>query len=633
MIEVNQGVGRCAWQGRASRVLAVFALAALSAFPCCAQTKRPRKPAITSELPVGRPVASRIGPVYGPSGDRNSREISVDVLTDFVPPSREPAGKLNLDEIRGSATLLCSDCESPKEMSATNVRRFSEIDAGITLVIAVETSSAMSGERLASVKQGLLHLFSEKRAKDKLALVSIGNDLHVLSQFSDTDQAQERAIETLRTEPVSYPRLYRALTKALDLFDQTNKGFPQRRRLLVISTGRNEASAEQSAVGGFRDDDVIARANQANVVIDAIGVPAPLPPRMISLIPPRSIGLGDSQLQQQLERQRFQIPAGQSVDAYLDALEKIVRATGGLYLRQDPARSNIGDRMIEGIQWLNDTPVLTFDLSNAIPADGKKHRIAFRLSTQPGRDFEAVVTMPAGRSWFHFSPGLILFIVALAAFSALILSRGSRPKRQTAAAFSAAGFPDQAAEAPDPANADSGQSAPGHGETLREGFWGAKTIGGSHLRIPGDGKSGEGGQGTGFAFPRPGSPVSARSSTRVMTSWFPAPGSGSPCCSLRVIGGSWTGTEFSMDFSEVSIGREQAINTFALPDPGVSSHHATLRWNSGVVTITDDNSTNGTSVGGVRITPARPHPLQIGDQIQIGSTVMVVELPQSVGRV
>ncbi len=154
----------------------------------------------------------------------------------------------------------------------------------------------MSGERLASVKQGLYASLQRERAKDKLALVSIGNDLHVLSEFSDTDQAQKQAIENLRTEPVPYPRLYRALIKTLDLFDQTTKGFPQRRRLLVISTGRNEASAEQSAVGGFRDDDVIARANQANVVIDAIGVPAPLPPRMISLVPPRSIAFADSQL-------------------------------------------------------------------------------------------------------------------------------------------------------------------------------------------------------------------------------------------------------------------------------------------------------------------------------------------------
>ncbi len=205
--------------------------------------------------------------------------------------------------------------------------------------------------------------------------------------------------------------------------------------------------------------------------------------------------------------------------------------------------------MIEGVQWVNDTPVLTFDLSNAIPADGKKHRVALRLSTQPGKDFEAVLTMPAGRSWFHFSPVLILFILALVAFSVLILSRGSRPKHQAAAAVSAADLSDQAAEFPDPVSTDSGRSDNVQGGTLREGFWGSSTTGGSHLRIPGHDNFGGRGQ-AGFVPPRPGSPAPARSSTRVMTSWFPAPGSGSPCCSLRVIGGSCAGTEFSMDFSE-----------------------------------------------------------------------------------
>jgi pSer/pThr/pTyr-binding forkhead associated (FHA) protein len=82
-----------------------------------------------------------------------------------------------------------------------------------------------------------------------------------------------------------------------------------------------------------------------------------------------------------------------------------------------------------------------------------------------------------------------------------------------------------------------------------------------------------------------------------------------------------------MNFPEVSIGREQSMNTFALPDPGISSHHATLRWNSGMLTITDDGSTNGTSVGNIRLTAAKPHPLQPGDRIQLGSSTLVVELP------
>ncbi len=213
MIEVNQGVGRRAWQGRTSRVLAVFALGALSAFPCCAQTKRPRRPAITSELPASKPVASRIGPVYGPSADRTPREVSIDILADFVPSSHEPTSKLNLDEIRGSATLLCSDCESPQGGEPNQRPSFLRDRRGHYPGDCGGDRFRYVGERLASVKQGLMHLFKEKRVKDKLALVSIGNDLHVLSEFSDTDQAQKQAIENLRTEPVPYPRLYRALTK------------------------------------------------------------------------------------------------------------------------------------------------------------------------------------------------------------------------------------------------------------------------------------------------------------------------------------------------------------------------------------------------------------------------------------
>ncbi len=145
------------------------------------------------------------------------------------------------------------------------------------------------------------------------------------------------------------------------------------------------------------------------------------------------------------------------------------------------------------------------------------------------------------------------------------------PKHQAAAVAFAADLSDQAAEFPDPVSTDSGRSATVQGGTLREGFWGANTTGGSHLRIPGHDNIGGGGQ-AGFVPPRPGPAAPARSSTRVMTSWFPAPGSGSPCCSLRVIGGSCAGTELSMDFSEVTIGREQDMNTFALPDPGISSH-------------------------------------------------------------
>lgn len=631
MSVMNQGVGKIT---RTARLLALALVTAISTAGSHAQASKGARQDAVPNIPAGKPLAARIGPVYGPDAAGNASQVTIDVLADFVPPARGGIARLNLDEVRGSATLVCSDCDNPREAPPVRARHFSDTGQGITLVVAVETGSAMAGERLGSVKQGLLQLVNNKQPKDKLAIVAVGSDLHLLSDFSTDDAAQRQAIEHLRADPVPYPRLYRALIKSLDLFDQAEKGFPQRRHLLVISTGRNEASTEQSAAGGFRDDDVIARANQANVVVDAIGVPVPLPPRTISLAP-GSFNFGDQAIPVPLDRQRLQIPADESVDAYLDALEKIVRTTGGIYLRQETARSAIADRMGQELQWLNDAPVLTFDVSNAIPSDGKKHRIALRLANQPGRDFDAVVTLPPGRSWFRFSPGLAIFIVALLGFSALTLTKvGSKPRRP---AFVPVPEAEVFNSAPDTREAPETEHGPANrGKTLKEGFLNTPGTSSSSTRM--EFPSNPHDTGTANRFGKSVHSISgpaqhSRSATRVISSWLPAPAPGAPCCCLRILGGASAGRTFAMEFPEATIGREQDANTFAVPDPGISSHHATLRWNSGVVSITDDNSTNGTTVGDVRLSPARPHLLQIGDRIQIGSTLLAFELPTAAGRI
>jgi hypothetical protein len=581
---------------------AVFLVVAINAGPGWSQKQ---KVAAAPEMP-GKASASRIGPIYGPDSDKNAKEVTVNVVTDFIPPRDAPV-VLDLDEIKNSASLACTDCESGKEVHPTEARRFSDLDEGITLVIAIEVGQGMAGQRLASVKQGLLGIFSRKHAKDRVALVTIGNDLHTIADFSKSDEALKQAVnDQLRAEPTAFPRLYRGITKAFDLFDQADQTFPARRRMLVVSTGRNEATAEQAAAGGFRDDDIIARADQVHAVVDAIGVPVPLPTTPITLIPPTE-GVADKGLV-------LQLPPTQSVDAYLDALEKIARATGGIFLRQDPKHADIGVRMSQGVQWLRDTPVLVFNLKEAAPSDGREHKVALRLTSQPGRDFSGSVFMPlATPLWRRFLP-LIIFVAAILLFLAFALFKGKpKPVELSPAAAAASSQPLKTPDAA-PAQAD----RPGFGDrTLREGFAG-------RMNMP---ESGVGAGGASGFQQRPAQQPQGRSSTRVLSSVFPEPSGSNPCCSLRVVNGAWAGTAFPMNFPEVSIGREQSMNTFALPDPGISSHHATLRWNSGMLTITDDGSTNGTSVGNIRLTAAKPHPLQPGDRIQLGSSTLVVELP------
>jgi len=100
---------------------AVFLVVAINAGPGWSQKQ---KVAAAPEMP-GKASASRIGPIYGPDSDKNAKEVTVNVVTDFIPPRDAPV-VLDLDEIKNSASLACTDCESGKEVHPTEARRFSD---------------------------------------------------------------------------------------------------------------------------------------------------------------------------------------------------------------------------------------------------------------------------------------------------------------------------------------------------------------------------------------------------------------------------------------------------------------------------------------------------------------------------
>ena len=72
--------------------------------------------------------------------------------------------------------------------------------------------------------------------------------------------------------------------------------------------------------------------------------------------------------------------------------------------------------------------------------------------------------------------------------------------------------------------------------------------------------------------------------------------------------------------SEITFGRAAGCTVSVPDDTFVSQIHARVFNDSGNIIIEDIGSTNGTYVNGNRLTV--PHILQLGDRIQIGSTVL-----------
>jgi hypothetical protein len=297
-------------------------------------------------------------------------------------------------------------------------------------------------------------------------------------------------------------------------------------------------------------------------------------------------------------------------------MEKIATDTGGIYLEQDPRRSRISDRMKEGVKWLEDSPVFTFDLHPAVRNDGRTHHLSIGFSTQPGRAFDATVLMPDAPRW-QISRELALFAGALVALCVIFLVTGRSRRR-----------PYRPAPRPVMVSDESslpGPSAPRQSQTMQAEVDLGYAIGSKAALVqpPLGGTPGSWSVPSGTAFHGSPGNKSARNVTRILSN-FPSPSAESPCCALRVTAGPGTGQVFSMRNPQLSIGRDQEVNTFSLQDPGISGRHATLRWSSGVLTITDEKSTNGTIVGNQPLKPSTPYSLQDGDQIRIGSTTIVV---------
>ena len=93
--------------------------------------------------------------------------------------------------------------------------------------------------------------------------------------------------------------------------------------------------------------------------------------------------------------------------------------------------------------------------------------------------------------------------------------------------------------------------------------------------------------------------------------------------SLFVIQGNDQGTRFDLDETQTTIGRDAAV-PIRLHDTEVSRRHAAIDCADGRFHLHDLSSSNGTFVNGRQI---EHHDLLSGDQVQVGSTLMLFTAP------
>jgi pSer/pThr/pTyr-binding forkhead associated (FHA) protein len=84
----------------------------------------------------------------------------------------------------------------------------------------------------------------------------------------------------------------------------------------------------------------------------------------------------------------------------------------------------------------------------------------------------------------------------------------------------------------------------------------------------------------------------------------------------------------TFDGRRIVIGRGPGSDV-RVPDPSVSLRHASIEVDAGEHAIIDENSTNGTFIGGVRLAPNAPRVLRSGDLIRVGRVWLEVKIDQT----
>ncbi|HEX6764713.1 MAG TPA: FHA domain-containing protein [Polyangiaceae bacterium] len=84
----------------------------------------------------------------------------------------------------------------------------------------------------------------------------------------------------------------------------------------------------------------------------------------------------------------------------------------------------------------------------------------------------------------------------------------------------------------------------------------------------------------------------------------------------------------TFDAPRVVIGRGEGSEV-RLPDPSVSHRHASIRQRGADYVIVDEGSTNGTFVGGVRLSPQAPRVIRNRELVRVGRVWLELEVEQA----
>jgi Mg-chelatase subunit ChlD len=500
---------------------------------------------------LGQPAAEeslRVGPVY----TSNPGELSV--MFDIGPGVTVRPNDIQLVE------------DGRRTVRANEVQRFADSGHALAWVLCVDVSGTMRGEPLFSMKLALRAFIERTRPEDRIALITFADEPRLEAKFGEGRDVLERAVWDLRHRG-RYTVLYEALHDALQLLDAP--GLPERRRILVISDGKDEGSARSV-------ESIIATAQQMGVAVDGIGH-GKIDPRFSQVLGRFSDTTGGY----------FEKAQTLSLDAALEQIyERVMSAPiADFYYSTQPDAP------------LTESIGLRIDVSGSIMEDDIRFQ-APRYSPPPrdvGTEPPASSERKESTSEQEESPNggvsarllaVLALLVALLFALAVILWRYGRTPREETVVTAPEESVSAVAKTAEEISAETMPQPTPQEPTPSPAWRGAR-----HTQVGG---------------------------------YIPPPSPEAPAAILVGISGSEEGRQYSVDSASYRIGADPDNDLCILHDEFVSGRHASIVFEGGNLFLVDHGSRNGSFVNEVKVGDTSVL-LSFGDVIRLGGSELRVD--------
>ncbi|MBZ0265916.1 VWA domain-containing protein [bacterium] len=492
-------------------------------------------------------------------------------------------GVLGLDSSHFSITTDITGSPMKPE-----VKSFYDSDQGVAVVLCLDVSLSMAGKPLEDMKKALSDYIDRLRAQDRVSIVTFGDKVEIVSDFSmNRDYLKERVAGI--NVAGSTTELFYGVFKGLDHLIQS-PGIPSRRTILVLSDGKDESQSKAYSLA-----DCVDKAKGAKIPISTIGFT-------------------------KIE------------ENYLLNLEAMSDRTGGRFHRARKSE-DLSNQLTLSLDYMKSQYLLTYLTLNSL-RDSRSHKYTVTASRAnfAGQIVYSLIVPPAGPGTNADSSATndesdatdmkMLAIIGAAVAGAIVLTLilfFVFRKRKKAKERHRKAEEERKSEA---SHRQIEEARIREEELKRQLEMKGALLSSGMTASPSAAEGDAGGRNvskTGDSAQNSAAPktqlVEAASRTPDRRTMIGDPNLTTYAGGkLVVLSGLQVGTEFDVSRPEVTIGAS-SDNTIILDEQTVSGHHAILRFAAGQFQLTDNKSTNGTSVNS---TPIQTILLQDGDLIRLG---------------